>query len=306
MAVAVVTSNPMAPQQQRKPPTKGIVQGETPGFYPGPKLLTFTPGRISHFASLFRDRDLTVCSHLKGLVFHFVMLAYACTVMAIFSREVFWPDGPGCGAGKNTEMCQLNDILMQAKSEFRFLIAFILAGFVARSVGMWERRRTNYAALCGCARNLNVQVGALLPTRGHGDGGDEALDVTRARLGRYIMLAYELAVLKGRGKIDSEEAREYLSREGLLEPGEWERMVAGDRHTTVWFWLQFRIARLADEGILTEQRLTTLSSSITASRAQANDLMSSLDRDAPFPCECRNRSFSTHTSCVRSKRRWAG
>ena len=47
--------------------------------------------------------------------------------------------------------------------EFRFLIAFILAGLVARAVAFWCRRRQNYASLCGTARILNVQISALLP-----------------------------------------------------------------------------------------------------------------------------------------------
>ena len=46
---------------------------------------------------------------------------------------------------------------------------------------------------------------------------------------------------------------------------------------------QVEASRLATEGIITEQRLQTISLSITSARAQANDLMSSLDRDAPFP-----------------------
>lgn len=262
-----------------KEPTTGLFQGETPGFYSGPKLLTFTPGSISSFLSLCRDRDLTVCSYTREVLFHLGCLVYSILLMTVFSRELFWPDGPGCADGTNVQMCQLTGTLEEWKSEFRFLIAFLLAGFVARSVSMWERRRTNYASLCGNARNFNVQVAGLLPV----DENDTELNATRATLGRWIMLAFELAMFKARGKIDAEEARDFLLQEGLLEPGEWEKMVDGDRHTTVFWWLQFRLSRLADQGVLSENRLEILSSCVTATRAQANDLMSSLDRDSPFP-----------------------
>ena len=54
-------------------------------------------------------------------------------------------------------------------------------------------------------------------------------------------------------------------------------------HTSLTSLPQVEASRLATEGVITEQRLQTISLSITSARAQANDLMSSLDRDAPFP-----------------------
>lgn len=262
-------------------PATGLVQAAASGFagHDGPKLLTFSPGKVSNFGSLLHSRDLTVCSRFGGLSYQLGMLAYTVVLMVLLSMDAFWPDGKGCADGKNKQMCQLNTTLEASKSEFRFLIAFILAGFVARSVGMWQRRRNNYASLCGNARNLNVQIAGLLPIIAH----ESELISARETLGRWVMLAFELAVLKSRGQIDSEEGRTFLVDEGLLVDGEWEAMVPGDRHTTVFWWLQYHLARLADAGWLTEQRLATLSESIKGMRAQANDLMSSLDRDAPFP-----------------------
>jgi hypothetical protein len=46
-------------------------------------------------------------------------------------------------------MCKLDDVLSDAKSDFRFLVAFVLAGYVGVSVQQWAVRRSNYAALCG-------------------------------------------------------------------------------------------------------------------------------------------------------------
>ena len=60
------------------------------------------------------------------------------------------------------------------------------------------------------------------------------------------MLALELAILKARGAMDKEEAREYLEREQLLEAGEWAAMQPGDRHTTVLFWVSLQAKQLCD------------------------------------------------------------
>jgi hypothetical protein len=60
-------------------------------------------------------------------------------------------------------------------------------------------------------------------------------------------------------------------------------MVGGDRHTTVLWWVQLALKRLADSGDVTDQAVQSLSSAISTMRGQANDLMSSLDRDAPLP-----------------------
>ena len=90
-------------------------------------------------------------------------------------------------------MCGLEETLEQASAHFRLLIAFVLGGFVAGTVGMWRRRRQNYASLCGSARNLTVQIQALLPLE-EGAAGGEATKL-RETLSRWVILAYELAVL---------------------------------------------------------------------------------------------------------------
>ena len=84
-------------------------------------------------------------------------------------------------------ICQLDGILNDAKEDFRWLIAFMLAGYVGVSVATWAVRRQNYAALCGkcefyflfCylfdmyinfffgfvgnARNINILLASFLP-----------------------------------------------------------------------------------------------------------------------------------------------
>lgn len=83
--------------------------------------------------------------------------------------------------------------------------------------------------------------------------------------------------------MDSEEGRQHLMTQGLLLPGEWETMVAGDRHTTCFWWISLCAVRLYREGVYPAEFATRITLAISSIRAQANDLMSSLDRDKPIP-----------------------
>lgn len=91
--------------------------------------------------------------------------------------------------------------------EFRTLTAFVLGGFVLLVVGSWRERRAGYSAACSAAKALLVTIAATLPLRATG---------VRCRLGRWVALAFELAVLKARGHGDTKQAREYLEDTGLL------------------------------------------------------------------------------------------
>eukprot|EP00326_Haptolina_ericina_P023934 CAMPEP_0181188002 /NCGR_PEP_ID=MMETSP1096-20121128/10876_1 /TAXON_ID=156174 ORGANISM="Chrysochromulina ericina, Strain CCMP281" /NCGR_SAMPLE_ID=MMETSP1096 /ASSEMBLY_ACC=CAM_ASM_000453 /LENGTH=273 /DNA_ID=CAMNT_0023277019 /DNA_START=305 /DNA_END=1126 /DNA_ORIENTATION=- len=143
---------------------------------------------------------------------------------------------------------------------------------------MWGVRRQNYAALCGNARNLNIQISSFLPI----DLSNSELMTTRKRLARWVMLAYELAFMKARGRMDSNDAREHLEGNGLLQPGEWDVLAPGDRHSTVFWWIQTEMVRLSRAGVIEIHYVTTTAEAISSMRAQANDLMSSLDRDKPY------------------------
>lgn len=65
--------------------------------------------------------------------------------------------------------------------------------------------------------------------------------------------------------------------------GEWSAMVPGDRHSTVFWWLQLKLVELERAHVLQPYYLQILCASVCKMRALANDLMSSLDRDKPFP-----------------------
>lgn len=60
-------------------------------------------------------------------------------------------------------------------------------------------------------------------------------------------------------------------------------MVPGDRHSTVFWWIQLKLVELEKAHVLPVMYLPLLMGSVSKMRAMANDLMSSLDRDKPFP-----------------------
>jgi len=275
-------------QKHWDPIWEGMLRtGSKPGGFYGdwkPQMFTYIPSGIKPCASPFFSRDLTVCHSMWFWFQHVMWLAIALAITLSFGQEWAFPDGrPACdGAtnGKSTvnkDMCHLEFALDAAKTEFRFLIPFILAGVVAGAVNTWKRRRTDYAALCGGARNLNINLSTIVPLR-------PELEGIRSTLHRWVMLAFELAMLKSRGNMDSDEGRGYLERSGLLVPGEWEALVNGDRHTTVFWWIQMQVRQLTTEGVIEQAAFAVkIYEDITFMRAKANDMMSSLDRDAPYP-----------------------
>lgn len=83
--------------------------------------------------------------------------------------------------------------------------------------------------------------------------------------------------------MDTEEGRHLLESLGLVVDNEWDAMVPGDRHTTVWFWMQLKATQLADEGKISELRLQTICNAVTLIRDKANNIMSGLNWDEPPP-----------------------
>jgi len=275
-----------------------------------PHILSYAPGSPACFLAPLTSRKITVCRSWSQWLGHLTQLAYPLGLTFLLGYNVIpnsypkgtFGGGSPCGPdnGVNVAMCQLTTNLERAVSEFRFLIAFILAGFVARAVHMWATRRKNYAALCGSTRELSVLMGSFLPlpptTKGSGasstkEGEDDnamrsipTILEARQTLARWIILAYELAVLKSRGLMDDEiQGKTYLEERDLLEPAEWDALIAGDRHTTVYFWIQSYMVHLEQLGVVHSAYVLSYSQAVGRARAQANDLMSSLDRDLPFP-----------------------
>ncbi|CAE7325931.1 bglB [Symbiodinium necroappetens] len=261
---------------------RGLVISTESGFFGAiPRLLTYSPDKIWTFSAPFVVRDLTVCNAVSNVLPHLVALLYALILMIILCFTAF-PDGEigegkACEAG-NVQMCQLEETMKNAKVEFRFLVAFVLAGFVAMTVGTWHSRRTTYASLCGNVRNLIVQLATFIPV----DKSNQQLMQERRKLGRWVILAFELALQKARGKMDALETREFLESSKTVLPAEWNAMVAGDRHTTVIAWIQQKCVALQKDGVLLAQALPKISEDISSLRGKANDLMGCLEQDKPY------------------------
>jgi len=251
------------------------------------KIVTYNGYSLRHLLTPFISKDLSVCFNGSVWTQHVGFVLYAIILMLILA-ENFLEDSvmgtqdkpvPACTAVRNgasvninTNICKFDGMMNDAKTEFRFLIAFILAGYVANSVGTWKERRTDYASLCGNCRNTLVNINSLLPISVITDSGTTVFP--RKLCTRYLLLAFELAVLKSRGHMDSAQGRAYVTDLDLLEPGEWESMVEGDRHTTVIFWVNTMVGQIDDSSRLLQN--------ISDFRAKANDMMSSLNRDPPF------------------------
>ena len=119
-------------------------------------------------------------------------------------------------------------------------------------VSTWNSRRKEYSSLIGASRNLLIQLSTVVSTAGNAaEPASAAAEVrvdmgaARARSGRYVLLACELAYAKARGKMDADETREALLKGRLLVAGEWEAMAAGERHTVVYAWIQARVVQLS-------------------------------------------------------------
>lgn len=238
---------------------------------------------------------------------HLIYTVIALAMQFVLGHDYAFPDGidpeteRACANFGNHKMCGLEVSLERAQVQLRFLTPFVLGGWIVSTVGLWTARRTAYLALCGAVRNMNVNLGSLLPLPD--DLPMDAKDTSSAKaqrehkarirsllharktMARWSLLGYELSVLKARGQIDVEEtAIPHLKHLGLLKDGEWEAMVPGDRHTTIWLWMQTKTVKLGNQGVIDQvHHVQTICSAITLIRDRANDLMSALNRDQPFP-----------------------
>jgi len=207
--------------------------------------------------------------------FFFVSLAILIQLTLGLGDYAF-PDGHTCyneeGQRINTQICNAHMCLKEAVAQLYFLSPFILGGFLVSSLSMWRARRRAYAMLCGGTRNILVNLCTIIS------------DPNERRLvSRWAVLGYELAVLKGRGLIDTDEGRDYLESLNLIQSNEWDVMVSGDRHTTVWYWIQMKAMTLTKTNSISQIEFQTICNAVTLLRDKANDIMSCLDRDQPPP-----------------------
>jgi hypothetical protein len=217
--------------------------------------------------------------------FSYTVLSIAISIIIFKLRESLFSDDTNnirvCGNDLDDEpqICGLLDVLQRGSAQYRVLAAFIIGGFVVSCVSLWRIRRTAYCMLCGATRNLIINLCSIMPI----DSKDIKMKETRKLLVRWAVLGYELSILKARGQMDTEEGKSYLNALNLLDKDEWDRMVIGDRHTTVWWWIQVKAKQLADEDIISWCAFHQIAMCVTLSRDKANDLMSRIDRDQPPP-----------------------
>ena len=290
-------------QEPRRGPRRrwreaGLTLVQNTGFYGATeRLLTYQPGRVWHIWATEMVPDLTVFACRWLWLQSAVCVGVALMVMWIVRLDQAEMDALEAANGSSTPsdvrpaILELDSIIDAFFAKLNVLIAFLFGNFVALNVAAWKERRTNYASLIGATRNLLIQFGTVfaMASAASADAvqaGSEAsgtLDQARGTLGRYALLAVEFAILKARGHLDSPEARHYLLGTGLLNEEEYEATIPGDRHTTVYFWIQTVAVRLCRQGLCTPHELQMVGNAVTLARAQANDLMSSLDRDVPYP-----------------------
>ena len=169
-------------------------------------------------------------------------------------------------------------------ASFNALLAFLLAGFVAMVVDIWKERREEYAQLIGASRGLLILFSSLIDVA-DGDSEEEArlTRSVRAKLGRYVLLAFELSTLKARHLMDKPAGKLHLEALGLLHEGEWAVMTTGERHTVVYGWMLHVCNRWMKRGKLAPPVLGQVNGAILETRRLSNDLMLSLSRDPPYP-----------------------
>jgi hypothetical protein len=272
----------------------GLVEGKGDGLFGTVShIMSYNPGDTRHFLAPFVNHELSVCSSWQIWLKHAFYILFSLVIMFYCGYESF-PDGemgdnvgcPSTAPFKNIKMCQLLKILGDAKDDFQFLIAFVLAGYVASCVATWNSRRSAYGTLCGKTKACAIAVLTALPVPGpEGNPNYANILSLRTQLSRWIGLGYELGVLKARGKMDSESGRYYLEREGLLAPGgaEWRAMSPGDRHTSVFSWLSMKVRQCKEADLMSDPAAAVAGQAIIDLRGAANDIMDSICKDQPFP-----------------------
>lgn len=236
------------------------------------QLLTYDPARVvwpDHVLCAPRIADLSVLGDVW-------VYAYPTALVAV-----------ALGVSLGSEGLKLDDQWVRAadnaSSALGTLVAFVIGSFLSTVVSTWNARRAQYAALAGASRDLLLQLGTVVAVEEGAQAEREAVAATREQLGRYVLLACELAHAKGRGTMDGEGTRAALQEQGLLRAGEWEAMAAGDRHTLVYGWIQGLAVRLARRGLLSQMELSLVANAVSRARAAAGDLMASLGSDLPYP-----------------------
>jgi hypothetical protein len=178
----------------------GLKQCEKESFYgKSTHILGYDVPSVRSFLAVILSPDITAFATSRQWLDHIGMLLYAIFLMLILGNNAFPDNSMGemsaCSDDdpkRNRNMCQLEDVMANAKDDFQFLIAFMLAGYVAGSLASWASRKTIYAALCGSVRNIIILVTSSVPN----DPNNAEVTLARKTMARWTVLAFELAILK--------------------------------------------------------------------------------------------------------------
>jgi len=168
------------------------------------------------------------------------------------------------------------------KNAIQMLTAFLIGGYISSLVSKWQTKRGLYGKLVGRTRDAIMKTACLCDFEGDHQKA-KIVNQARETMVRYFNLALELAVLKSRGAMDDEvKARPFLESRALLKADEWTKLVPGDRHTTVYYWILSWARHCRREGIFTDNEFLLLAETVSDCRGVANDLLDLLPNGYPF------------------------
>lgn len=172
-----------------------------------------------------------------------------------------------------------------ATASVRSTIGFLLSGFASKVVSTWMSRRKNYQKMLNQARAVLVDIASMIVFVPTGTKEDRQICIQmRSELARWTVLAFELAVAKARGTQDSSVTKGRLLQSGVLMEGEWQHMIPGDRHTTVFYWMTSSLNRLyIRTNVIHKDAMKHVYGSVLKLQVESADLMSCVDHDLPYP-----------------------
>lgn len=170
-------------------------------------------------------------------------------------------------------------------SSIKVLAGFVLGTYIANVVGLWRARRTAYVSFLGAnRRTIMICAASIRAPETASPAEIEAVNEARSTLARWMVLGLDLAVAKARGVLKDPALRAHLERGSLLERNEWDSLVPGEPHNTVWFWMTDAVNRLAARQLLTNPYcLNSIVEAIANMRDKGHDMKGSVGGDLPYP-----------------------
>lgn len=258
----------------------GIRVAKSDSIY-GPiwQMVDYNPRCIAGGAAVipFTVHYFTVFQEKRNAINLTIMVGIAFLVYYV----TWWDDT------NDARLANYSTLWMSGRNSIQILVAFVLGGYIINFLGKWQTKRGLYGKLVGRSRDAIMKTACVLTPLAEGGpvSQEEALWAHEAKetIIRYFNLAMEFAILKPRGLMDSVTvAKPFLEQRCLLRPGEWERLVPGDRHTTVYYWILCLLRHCKARHLLDEHEFVLMANTVSDCRGVANDLMDMLPNGYPF------------------------